>query len=215
MIDKIKHIYDISMPLSENIPVWPTSEKFNITWLKNLTKHGVNESKLSLNSHSGTHIDVPFHFFSEGQKIGDISLNRLIGKTIIVEYDRKGDIHSDFLDKIDIPRDCNKILFKTSNSALLEEPFNENYISLSEEGAKWIAEKDIDLVGIDYISIQPFCDKENRTHKILLENNVLILEGLNLNHVEEGIYTLIALPLNILEAEAAPVRAVLFREEQS
>lgn len=214
MIDKIEHIYDISMPLSDDMPVWPTSEKFSITWRRNLKEHGVNESRLSMNSHSGTHIDVPNHFLNAGQKIGDVSLHRFVGSAVVVAYDHNDNIEPGFLSKMNYPEDCRKILFKTSNSDLQEEPFKTNYISLSEEGAEWIVKEGFDLVGIDYISIQPYDDNENRTHKILLENNVFILEGLNLSVVEEGIYTLIALPLNIPEAEAAPVRAVLVSEGQ-
>jgi arylformamidase len=216
MIDKVKHIYDISVPLTEYLPVWPTSEKFNITWIKNIDEDGVNESHLSFNTHSGTHIDLPYHFLKSGKKTGDISLDRLIGKAIVLECHGDGNIGSELLSKITLPSGCRKLLFKTLNSIryLMEQKrFSEDYVALSLEGAEWVVKNGIDLVGIDYLSIQSFNDKDNRIHKTLLENNIVILEGLNLKDVGEGVYKLFVLPLNIPEAEGAPVRAILIKED--
>ena len=108
------------------------------------------------------------------------------------------------------------MLFKTLNSfdnIIEQERFREDYVALSPEGAEWIVRNNIDLVGIDYLSIQSFGEDGDRTHKTLLENEVLILEGLDLRKVSRGIYKLIALPLSIPEAEGAPVRAVLIKED--
>jgi len=216
MIDKVKRIYDISVPLTEHLPVWPTSEKFNITWVKNIDKDGVNESHLSFNTHSGTHIDLPYHFLKSGKKMGDISLERLIGKALVLEFHGDGNIGPELLSKVPLPSGCRKLLFKTLNSVkyLMEQNgFSEDYVALSLEGAEWVVKNGIDLVGIDYLSIQSFNDKDNRIHKTLLENNIVILEGLNLKDVGEGVYELFVLPLNIPEAEGAPVRAILIKED--
>jgi arylformamidase len=211
----MKIIIDISMPLTEDTPVWPKGVKFGITWLKNIKKNGVNESSLSFNTHTGTHLDVPYHFLEMGKRVGEIPLKNLVGKTLVVEYTGEGDIAPDFLNTLVIPSGCNKILFKTLNSLIRDAEFRQDFIALSVEGAEWIVQKGIDLVGIDYLSIQRFDDTLNRTHKVLLKNNVLILEGLCLSYVEKGIYTLFALPLNIPDAEGAPVRAILVMEENS
>lgn len=207
-------IYDISIPLSAGTPVWPTSERFNLKWEKTTEKEGVNESSLCLNTHSGTHIDMPFHFHHGGKRSADISIDRYIGNALVVEYPGNGSIRPDFLKQIEIPSGCQKILFKTQNSfgkIIEQRSFQEDYIALSPEGAEWIVRNNIDLVGIDYLSIASFGEKDDRTHKILLAAEILILEGLDLRKITEGLYRLVALPLHIPEAEAAPARAVLIQ----
>jgi arylformamidase len=208
----MKKIFDISMPLTSDTPVWPTSDKFRVTWVKNLRDDGVNESTLSFNTHTGTHLDVPYHFLESGTRAGEIPLKNLVGETLVVEYMGEGDITPDFLDRVALPSSCYKILFKTRNSLIRGTEFRKDFIALSVEGAEWIVSKGIELVGIDYLSIQRFGDAANRTHKILLQNKVLILEGLCLRDVGKGIYTLFALPLNIIETEGAPVRAILIAD---
>jgi arylformamidase len=214
MISKGKNMYDISMPLTRHIPVWPGSEAFQMIWTKNFEQHGINESALSFNTHTGTHIDMPYHFLKNGKRMRDIPLDRFMGKAFIAEYKGDGDISQTFLERIPIPRDCSILLFKTKNSSydIGQGVFRKDYIALSPEGVEWIRAKGIRLVGIDSLSIQSFDDKSNETHKILLENDILILEGLNLKDIEEGIYTLIVLPLNIPEAEGSPARAILVEE---
>jgi arylformamidase len=172
----------------------------------------VNESTLSFNTHTGTHLDVPYHFLESGTRAGEIPLKNLVGETLVVEYMGEGDITPDFLDRVALPSNCYKILFKTRNSLIRGTEFRKDFIALSAEGAEWVVNKGIELVGIDYLSIQRFGDAANRTHKILLQNKVLILEGLCLRDVGKGIYTLFALPLKVIEAEGAPVRAILIAD---
>jgi arylformamidase len=117
MIDKVRRIYDISVPLTERLPVWPTSKKFNIKWVKNIDEDGVNESHLSFNTHSGTHIDLPYHFLKSGKKMVDISLDRLIGKAMVLECLGDDNIGHELLRKITLPLGCRKLLFKTLNSS--------------------------------------------------------------------------------------------------
>jgi arylformamidase len=211
-----KHIYDISLPLSERTPVWPTSERYLLKWKKTMEKDGVNESCFSLNTHTGTHIDVPYHFRNSGNRVGDISLERLMGNALVVECCDQKLITPEFLSGIDVPPGCTRMLFKTRNSfdnIIEQESFREDYVALNPEGAEWIVRNNFDLVGIDYLSIQSFGEDGDRTHKILLENDVLIIEGLDLRKVSRGVYALVALPLSIPEAEGAPVRAVLIKED--
>jgi arylformamidase len=212
----VKRIYDISLQLSEHMPVWPASERYQLKWKKKISKDSVNESCLSLNTHTGTHIDMPYHFRDTGKRVGDIPLERLMGDALVVECPELKLITPEFLSGIDIPPGCTKILFKTLNSFdnyIEQEGFREDYVALSPEGAEWIVRNNIALVGIDYLSIQSFGEDGDRTHKTLLSNEVLILEGLDLRKVAGGVYMLVALPLSIPEAEGAPVRAILIREE--
>lgn len=206
------HIYDISITLSAETPTWPGSERFHLKWEKTIGEKGVNESSLRLNSHCGTHFDMPLHFHHEGRRIENIFLERCIGKALVIEYTGTEHIQPDFLNQIEIPSGCRKILFKTRNSyenMVVQNVFRNDHIALSPESAKWIVEKNIDLVGIDYLSIQSIEAEDNETHQILLAAETLILEGLDLRKIAGGLYMLVALPLNIPEAEAAPARAVL------
>jgi arylformamidase len=214
MIENFQRIYDISLPVITNMPVWPGSQKFSLTWVKKEQTDGVNESHISLNSHTGTHIDMPYHFIESGEKMGDILLNRLMGKAAVVEHFGEEAIDIDFLSTVTLPAGCTKLLLKTRNSSYRssgQDKFREDYIALNPAGAEWFVRNGIDLVGIDSLSIQSFTDKENLVHKMLLSNNIIILEGLCLSDVSQGVYELIVLPLNIPEAEAAPARAILLK----
>lgn len=210
-------IFDISMPLGSDTPVWPGSEKFSLRWLKSLSQDGVNESALSLSSHTGTHIDFPAHFISGGRAAGDFHLDVLVGDVFVLDYPGESDIGVDFLESADIPQGCRRLIFKTQNSAMScrDGTFTEDFVALSLEGAEWVAEAGVGLVGIDYLSIQRFGEEGDRTHKILLQNDIVILEGLCLGGVSGGTYELFALPLNVPEAEGAPARAILVKREMS
>jgi len=204
-------LIDISVPISKNTPHWPTSQAVDIKRCKSL-KGGDdwNESRLAMDVHCGTHLDAPSHFLAKGKAIDEIKLNKLIGKCYVCDTDNVGLIDSDYLQKIKMPEGVKKIIFKTKNSKLWgNSSFYENFVALSSSGAEWIVRHDIDLVGIDYLSIQPFGQKDYLTHKILLKKEVVVVEGLNLQDVEQGVYELIVLPINIKGAEGAPARAIL------
>ena len=209
----MNRIFDISMPLSADTPVWPGGERFKLSPVKNMRDHGVNESSICLNVHTGTHLDAPYHFFESGKRAGDIPLEIMVGIAVVIEYHGKSHITPDFLETVRFPAGCTKILFKTRNSSVATRLFTKDFTAVSAEAAEWIVQKGIRLVGIDYLSIQPIDEPDNRTHKLLLNNNVAILEGLCLKDVIPGVYTLVALPLKISDAEGVPVRAILIADD--
>jgi len=205
---------DISAPLHANIPVWPGAERFNLEWKKDYDSCGCNESRISMNIHTGTHMDAPFHFDPAGARIRDVSLEKMIGPAIVLEHSGTVPISVEFLVASSIiERRIKRILFKTENSRRLSSEFDPSFIALSTDAAKWIAKQNIDLIGMDGPSVQSFSDRNNHTHEVLLKAGVVLLEGLILRDVDPGAYDLLALPLNIPEAEGAPVRAVLTRLE--
>ncbi len=206
-----RRIYDISAPLCRSLPVWPGADRFSLTWLKTLRDDGVNESAISLNSHTGTHLDTPRHFIEGGRGLDGIPIQRLVGAAFVLEFDGAGDVDAEFLEEARVPSGCSKILIKSRNSSadMYNSDFTEDYTALGEDCAHWLVAKGIDLVGTDYLSIERFDHPENRVHKILLGSDILILEGLDLRGVPAGLYTLVALPLNVPEAEGAPTRAIL------
>jgi rhamnosyltransferase len=204
--------FDISRPLHAELAVWPGSKRFAMEWTKRFDRDGVNESHLSLNTHTGTHIDAPFHFVEGGKKLDEVNLEKLIGESHVVEHLESTPVDAADLERASIPRNCRRLLLKTLNSSKKSNGyFDSSFIALTPAAAQWVVDRQIELIGIDGFSIQLFAEKTNETHRILLSADVVILEGLDLSAVPPGAYHLVALPLNIPGAEGAPARAILTR----
>ncbi len=205
-------IIDISVPLSETTPVWPGDTRIQ---LKTITSRDQgNEyhvSQFTFSSHNGTHIDAPFHFLNAGTKLPEIPVSRFLIRTNVIEYSNAGHITEKFIHSLRL-EGAESLLFKTQNSSWLEkseEDFHENFIALQPCAARILVELGIRLVGIDYFSIEPFDSETHQVHKILLNNNIIILEGINLSSIRPGEYLLVCMPIKINSPDGAPVRAVL------
>lgn len=209
-------IIDISVPLSNKLPVWPEGHGINLSKLNEIGKNSdANVTRFDIDVHSGTHIDAPLHFIEESLTTNEIELTRLIGKCYIVELDKSiHTIEPSHLEELNIPFDTTRLLLKTSNShnnLWDNSTFYNDFTAISSKAAQWIVERKIDLIGIDYCSIQKFYDPPT-THQILLKNNVIILEGLDLRNVEIGEYYLTCLPISVIGIEGVPVRAILTKK---
>ena len=207
-------IIDISLPLSSELPVWPGTQSFKLESVQSLSSGDhCNESAYSANIHTGTHIDMPWHFLNDGDKTDSLEIGRMIGPALVVWLPDVKKITPEVLGSVRIPEGTKRLIFRTDNSILWGEgdlEFKRNFVALTAKAATWLVEAGIDLVGIDYLSIQLFGDS-SETHEILLQADILILEGLNLFEVQPGTYELICLPLAIFGAEGAPARAILRR----
>ena len=203
-------VIDLTLTISENIPTFPGSPQPNFINWESIEKDGYNLELLFFSSHTGTHIDAPWHFSEKGAKMDSISLETLMGEVFVIEALGVSVIDKDFLSKKRFPRKCKRVIFKTSNSSevIQVEQFNKKFVALSSGGAQYLVDMGIELVGVDGPSVQLFHD-DNQTHEILLGNGVVILEGLNLHDVPSGSYRLLALPLHIPNAEGAPARVLL------
>lgn len=203
-------IYDITLTINNNMIVYPGNSKVCIEEVKQISKGDTcNVSSLSFGSHTGTHIDVPKHFIDNGKTLEEVTPDRFIGKAKVFDMQNIVSIKKEDLITKNI-QNGDYILFKTENSKRLKDSeFNKEFVSLTEDGAKYLAEKEISLVGIDYLSIQSYYAKDSNVHLTLLGNNIIILEGIDLTDIREGKYELIALPLKIKEGNGSPVRAVL------
>ena len=140
-------------------------------------------------------------------------ISRFLISTKVVEYLNAGHINGDFLRSLNLS-DVEAVLFKTSNSQWQDkkkETFQTNFIALKPSAAQVLVDRGIRLVGIDYLSIEPFDCVNHHVHKILLNKNIIILEGINLSSVPPGEYLLVCLPLNINSPDGSPVRAVLVK----
>lgn len=201
---------DISVTHSKQLPVWPGGYGFNIYALQKIEDgFDANVTRLDFDVHTGTHIDAPLHFIHNGLTTNDIELEILIGKAIVIAFN--GEVVSLVdLEQKNIPSGTRRILLKTHNSASgwFKNPFNVSYVAIDSSAAKWLVNRGVQLIGIDGPSIQKYTDSKD-THVTLLENNVVILEGLNLDGVNEGEYELICLPVKADGCEGVPARAIL------
>ncbi len=201
-------IIDISTNIHEKMLRYPGDTQFKKRPICTIETSGCNMTELLLSTHTGTHLDAPFHFLNDGAKIDEIDISTFIGKVQIIE------VPDDVIDSKIIKERFNpgikRILFKTKNSELkTSQNFSKNYVYLSDDGADALLDRDILLVGIDYISIEQFGTPTFSIHKKLFRAGITILEGVNLNGVKPKEYTLIALPLKLTDLDGSPVRAVL------
>lgn len=217
MIDFNKcEIFDISMMMHKNMPTWPGERhQFFYEYVKSTDEgDAFNVSRLSCSMHTGTHIDAPFHKSATGDKLEDISIKRYFGRAKVIDLMNVKEkiIKSDLIDK-DLDN-CDVCLLKTSNSILINDPkFHEDYIVLDPSAAKYLVDKNIKAIGVDYLGVDSFSAVEPIIHNLLFKADVMIYEGVNLNNIEDGEYIFIGLPMKILGAEGSPVRAVLIREQ--
>lgn len=206
-------IYDVSMPIHNNMLVWKGDKKVSITSTATITKDGVALSYFSLGGHTGTHIDAPSHFLEKADTIDNIPLEKLIGSCRVLDLtqiDHKEIIVSD-LKRFSIQKG-ERIIFKTGNFRLLtQSQFPKSYVSLSLAAAAFLAEKGVVLVGTDFLGIEKQGNPGHPVHKELLSHRIVIVEGLNLADVPEGEYSMVCLPLNIIGVDGAPARVILTR----
>lgn len=207
---------DITLPLSATMPFWPGSTGVNLIEIKRMEKGETdNLSRLDLDLHAGTHLDAPWHFIKNGKTVESIPLQKLMGPAFVAYLPETSLVSEKDLETINLPKGTKRLLLRTRNSDLWRKKINhfvEDFVGLSPEAADWIVQKDILLVGIDYLSIQPFGGSA-QSHSKLLEKEIVIVEGLNLTNVTPGSYELFCLPIKIIGAEGAPVRAVLRKLE--
>jgi arylformamidase len=205
-------IYDVTVPITNAIAVWPSDPPVKLTSKSHPSSdrsHTIRLTKIEMGSHTGTHIDAPCHFVDGGKALNEIPLSTLVGRATLFELPRIRSIERRDLENLDLDG-VERVLFKTENSKHWSDgKFFEEFVYLEPEGAGFLVEKGVKLVGIDYLSIDKFTSDKHPTHFVLLERNVVILEGLNLQAVPPGQYNMTALPLNLTNVDGAPTRVIL------
>lgn len=207
----MSRIYDISVPIRSGGLVYPGNPEIEISLQQAVAKGaGANVSFVRFGSHTGTHADAARHFFDDGQTVDKIPLDRLMGPALLLAFpDDLRSVGVADLQKHDL-KGHKRVLLRTRNSALLsKKDFVPDYTYLAPDGAQYLVDKGVELVGIDYLSIEQFHSGHHKTHRTLLERSVVILEGLDLSVPVAGEYQLICLPLRIEGCDGAPARAVL------
>lgn len=207
--------YDVSVPLSASTPTYPGDPGIEIKqWLALANGDVANVSLMNFGLHSGTHVDAPSHFIAGGAKVDSLPLEILVGVAEVVEVaDHIRAIDESFV-AANCVRGSTRVLFKTGNSAFwnsMQEGFREDYVYIAPSAARWLVERGIQLVGIDYLSVEQFKSNNFETHHAFLSKGVVVLEGLDLREVPSGLYELICLPLKVAggSGDGAPARVVL------
>ena len=207
----MSRIYDISVPIRSGGLVYPGNPEIDISLQQAVAKGAsANVSTIRFGSHTGTHADAARHFFDDGQPVDKIPLERLIGPALLVSFgDKVLSVGATELREHDV-KGHKRILIRTRNSALLsQKEFVKDYTYLAPDGAQYLVDLGVELVGVDYLSIEQFHSGHHRTHRTLLAQAVVIVEGLDLSAPAPGEYQFICLPLRIEGCDGAPARAVL------
>lgn len=206
-------IYDISLTISPDLPTWPGDPRPELELYESMEKGALyNVTRLRAGVHLGTHVDAPRHFIRDGRTVEQLPLEVLTGPCYVIQLpDGVEAITSEVLDRTEITSEMKRVLFGTRNSHLWargEREFQTDFVAVTEDGAEWLVERGVQLVGLDYLSIAPYSETIP-THIVLLKAGVVIVEGLNLSNVMRGFYDLYCLPLKIAGCDGAPARAIL------
>ena len=203
-------IYDVTVPLSKDVPTFPGDPRFEMDFPHRIEDgKPYNVASLKLGAHSGTHVDAPFHFLRDGRTVDQLPLDVLMGMARVAavpsrDLIRRADVESAGL------AGATRVLFKTRNSGTLRRPeFREDFVALAPEAAAWLVEAGVKLVGVDYLSVEKFGSEDFASHHVLLGAGVVIVEGLDLSEVPPGDYEMACLPLRIVGADGSPARVVL------
>jgi arylformamidase len=212
----VPRIIDVTLPIRPGMLTYPGDPIVAIEQTSDMRKGDLsNLSVISLSTHTGTHVDPPIHFVEDGATIDALALDALVGPAHVVDMRGVGSIGASELDTLDLPDGVDRLLFLTDWSARWAEPsptFPDTVTAVSTEGAGWLVDHGIRVVGTDFISIETAADPTFPVHRALLGAGVAIIEGLDLRDVPAGRYTLWCLPLKIHEGDGGPARVVLVED---
>jgi len=201
-------VHDVSVPIRPDMHVYHGNPGVRLERHQSIADGAhANVSLLELGVHSGTHVDGALHFIDGAAGTESLPLEALVGPVEVVEATSvEGDLDEAALAALDLPR-ADRLLLKTTNSALWEQPsFSQDFVRLTGSGARYLIDRGVRLVGIDYLSIG-----DEDAHRELLGAGVVAVEGVDLRDVEPGSYELICLPIALEGSDGAPARAILVR----
>jgi arylformamidase len=213
MSTQARRIWDISVPVRNGGVVYPGNPPITITAVQSIAAGDTaNVSRIDLGSHTATHVDAPLHFMDGGAGVDELPLDVLIGPARLIGF---GDdvlaVGEAELRRHDLSG-VTRVLIQTRNSAWLatgSAEFHPDFTHVTPDGAEYLVSLGVRLVGVDYLSVEQFRSPHHRTHKTLLSNGVVIVEGLVLSEPPAGDYELYCLPMLLAGLDGAPARAVL------
>ncbi len=203
---------DVTRPIHAGMPCWPGDPEPVVERFANIGPDSFcNTSKLSMSVHTGTHMDAPLHFIDGAEPMDAMPLDAVIGEARVVQINDPVAVRP-----AELPADLaagERILFKTRNSTELwtKSGFQQDFVYISHDAAKVLAETRVRTVGVDYLSIGGFHADMQETHLAILGAGIWVIEGLDLSQAAPGSYEMVCLPLRLQGAEGAPARVVLRR----
>ena len=203
-------IYDLTLPISPSMPTWPGDPPVRVEQRVSIARgDACNVSELTLGSHTGTHMDAPYHFVESGLRLDVLPLELLMGKAWVHDCGSRPRIDVD--DLAGVPTHTQRLLLKTANSELWRRDvreFQREFVTITLEAARWIVGQGVRLLGVDYMSVErPGCE-HHPVHHALLGAGLVVVEGLDLSAIGQGWYNLICLPLKLAGGDGAPARVV-------
>ena len=213
---------DATYPIRESVPVWPGQPDVSLRKASRLDEGDTaNVTVLRMAMHTGTHMDAPLHFLQNGGDITTAPTWAMMGAVRVAHL--PDDV--DGIDRATVEtwesqngalQSGERVFFRTRNSNRdwSQEKFHEDYVAVLPDAATYLVEKGLRVVGVDYLSVAPF-DNPTDTHRILLSNNVWVIEALNLRDVAAGRYEMVATPLPLVGSDASPVRVLLKENSNS
>ena len=204
---------DVTLPIHEGMVTFPGDPDVSVRSFSGIDKgDATNLRAISFGSHCGTHLDAPGHLFADGKTTGEIRLERLIGVVKVFLIKDRTSIKVAELEKMQIKKGEN-VFFKTRNSKLWNSKvFSPDFVFLETDAAAYLAGRKVNLVGIDYFSVEQFGNTSLAVHRVLLKNGIIIVEGLDLRKVPAGNYFMFCLPLKC-DCDGAPARVLLVTEK--
>ncbi|XP_027934365.1 cyclase-like protein 2 [Vigna unguiculata] len=214
-------VFDISHRYVPELPVWESTEGLgqDFLWLTTSIKNEsrANNSKFKLGAHTGTHVDAPGHFYDHyydaGFDVDSLDLTLLNGLALLIDTPRDKNITAEVMKSLNIPKGVRRVLFRTLNTdrrLMFKKEFDTSYVGFKEDGAKWLIQNtDIKLVGIDYLSAAAYDHSVESHLAFLASREIILVEGLKLDDVPAGVYSLSCLPLRLVHSEASPIRCIL------
>jgi arylformamidase len=202
---------DVTVPIADGMLHWPDNPPVMLRRALAIDcGDAANVSALSLGVHTGTHVDAPVHFLPAGEDVATLDPAVAIGPARVVEVSDPVAAGRAELERAR-PDRGERLILKTRNSSRRwsEEPFIEDFVFVAADGARYLAECGIALLGVDYLSVGGYAVDGEATHRALLEAGILVVEGLDLTGVEPGEYELVCLPLRLAGSDGAPARALL------
>ena len=208
-------IHDVTVPLRPDVATYPGEPGPRLALLKSRAKgDAADVRELTLALHTGTHVDAPTHFIDGGATVDQLPIEVLVGRCRVVDVEAAPHVTAVALAAAVGPHAPERLLLRTRNSSgprpvWTAPEFVRDFAAIAPDGARWLVDHGVKLVGVDYLSIEPFDAKEPLAHLVLLGAGVVAVEGLDLRRVPAGSYRLHCLPIPLVGADGAPARVLL------
>ncbi|HLY37162.1 MAG TPA: class II aldolase/adducin family protein [Candidatus Binatia bacterium] len=205
-----RRVIDISVPNAPGMHVYPGDPVPETAPVRRIARGDVcNLTLLTMGSHTGTHVDAPYHFLADGPRLGDVALDRMVGEALVADLRGRAAIDAAALAEVAL-RPGDILLCRTDNSERWASPeFRRDFTYVTADAADTLVARSVRALGMDYLSIERFGSEDFPVHRRLLGAGIFVIEGLDLRAVDAGRYTLVCLPLKFPDLDGAPARAVL------